>query len=793
MHSMLSRQLRRAFKANTPEEADALVEGLYELAARDDADPKHAQALHGLRKLLDMVGESYQQFDRAQELRLRSLSVSAAELLQANARLRDEAERQRALIDAMRMMANRMLARGARDPIPADEKSAERLAQLMGELISESELAHQYMMESEARYRGLTRLSSDWYWEQDEHQRFTLMSQGITAVTGQDPDDFIGKTRAQAFAGDSPPRGSGAHQRLLQQMLTRQPFRDFEVRFTPPGRDTVYVSLSGEPRTDSGGRFLGYRGIARNITAQTRAELHLREALTLTDTLIESMPMPVSIKDRAHRYVRLNAAYEREFDVRRDIALGKTATEVLNDPTRGGREDEEDMLLNPGVRSYTRMRKTRAGGEKYFVITKATIHDENGAVSGFITTHADVSEFKRTEENLTQAKQVAEQAMRARSQFLANMSHEIRTPMNGVLGMARVLADTPLNTEQKEYLQTIRESGDSLLKIVNDILDFSKIEAGKVEIEHTEFDLRSRVASILQLFAASARGKNLTLASTCAEGVPERVIGDPVRISQTLSNLVANAIKFTETGRIDVHVSAPAQAGDSMMLRIDVRDTGIGISNAAIERIFDPFSQEDASTTRRFGGSGLGLTISRQLAGLMGGELFVESVHGSGSCFSFTVQVSRGTQRQAAPVTAAVAAPPAASAATGKPSPRVLLAEDNHINQIVAVAMLKKLGADVTVAKDGQEAVDMVKARQFDLILMDCHMPTLDGFAATAAIRELERLGHPRHTIIAQTANAMAGDRENCIAAGMDDYLSKPISAAALAQVIHRWAPARKN
>ena len=793
MHSMLSRQLRQAFKANTPEEVDALLEELFGIAARAGADPRHTEALRGLRKLLDMVDESYQQFERAQELRLRSLTVSSAELQQANARLKDESERQRSLIDTMRNMANRMLASGARDAIPADEKSAERLAQLMGELISESESAHHYVMESESRYRSLTSLSSDWYWEQDEHQRFTLMSQGITAVTGQDPGDFIGKTRLEAFAYNSAQRGPAAQQRLLQQMLTRQPFRDFEVRFTPPGRETVYVSLSGEPRSDSDGRFAGYRGIARNITAQKRAEIHLREALTLTDTLIESMPMPVTIKDRAHRYVRLNAAYERAFDVRRDTALGKTATEVLNDPTRGGHENEEEMLLNPGVRSYTRLRRTRDGDEKYFVITKATVHDENGAVSGFITMHADVSEFKRTEENLKQAKQAAEQAMRARSQFLANMSHEIRTPMNGVLGMAGVLADTPLNAEQREYLQTIRNSGESLLKIVNDILDFSKIEAGKVEIEQIAFDLRSRVASIIQLFAASARGKSLALTSAFAEDVPLRVTGDPVRISQVLSNLVGNAIKFTASGGITVNVSVHAQAGEHLMLRFDVHDSGIGISNAAIERIFDPFSQEDASTTRRFGGTGLGLTISRQLVGLMGGEMFVASTQGSGSCFSFTVKVSHAGTAGDMPALAPAAASPAVAAEGKLASLDILLAEDNTINQIVAGAMLKKLGCSVTVAKDGQEAVDKARARHFDLILMDCHMPNLDGFAATAAIRELEKQGQPRHTIIAQTANAMEGDRESCLAAGMDDYLAKPLSTGALAQALQRWAPPRKD
>jgi len=553
-----------------------------------------------------------------------------------------------------------------------------------------------------------------------------------------------------------------------------------------------YFAITKATIHGENGAVSGFITTHADVTELKQAEQRIEEQLQFTNVILETSPEPMLVRDGKRNITYVNAAYEKLFEVDRNAILTRETRHHSQTVVQDIARIELDLLANPGTRQFEYTLPTASGRDVHCIITKSTFPNRGGGIGGIVTTYTDISELKRTEEKLTQAKQAAEQAMRARSQFLANMSHEIRTPMNGVLGMASVLADTPLNAEQQEYLQTIRDSGDSLLKIVNDILDFSKIEAGKVEIEQTEFDLRSRVASILQLFAASARGKNLSLVSTCADDVPERVIGDPVRISQTLSNLVGNAIKFTENGSIDVHVSVQSQAGDPMMLRIDVRDTGIGISNAAIERIFDPFSQEDASTTRRFGGSGLGLTISRQLVGLMGGELFVESVQGSGSCFSFTVKVSRASRAEATLVAAPVVASPAAHAADNNRL-TVLLAEDNHINQIVAVAMLRKLGCEVTVAKDGQEAVDKAKDRHFDLILMDCHMPTLDGFAATADIRELERLGQPRHTIIAQTANAMAGDRENCLAAGMDDYLSKPISASALAQIIRRWTPARKD
>ena len=780
MHAMLTRQLQQAFSVGAPAEAVALLASLRELAARTDLDGKQLQALHGLPKLLDMVAESYRQFERAQELRLRSLTVSSAELMQANTRLHDDAGRQRALIDSIRTMANRMLAADARDPIAADEHSAEHLTQLMSELFNQSALAHHRMRESESRYRALTGISSDWYWEQDPQHRFTLMSSGVSAVSGQSPDDFIGQTAREAYLGREQDAAWIEHQRHLD---AREPFRDFELRYMLSTRDAAYISISGEPGTDADGRFTGYRGIARNITARKNAEIHLQEALALTDALLESMPIPVLVRDSNRRITYINAAYEKLFEVdRKDLLMRESRhnqQSVLQEIAR----IELDLLANPGTRQFNYTLPTASGRDVHCIITKSTLPVRGG---GIVTTYTDISGLKRTEENLTQAKQAAEQAMRVRSQFLANMSHEIRTPMNGVLGMAHLLAATALNAEQQEYVQAIRNSGDSLLRIVSDILDFSKIDAGKVAIEEIEFDLRSRVASILQLFAASAREKNISLSSAYAEDVPLRVTGDPVRITQTLSNLVGNAIKFTASGSVSVSIRVDTGTDEGLMLRFDVRDTGTGIAKDAIERIFDPFAQEDASTTRRFGGTGLGLTISRQLVELMGGELFVDSTPGAGSCFSFTVNLRHATgEARAAPPLLAIA--PVASGHRAAHRLDILLAEDNNINQIVANAMLRKLGCSVTVANDGQEAVAQVKQHHYDLILMDCHMPNLDGFAATAVIRELEKLGHPRHIIIAQTANAMAGDRETCRAAGMDDYLTKPLSAGALAQMLERW------
>ncbi len=580
-------------------------------------------------------------------------------------------------------------------------------------------------------------------------------------------------------------------ERIELELLEHPGTRQFEHVLPASSGRAVHCIITKSTFRDRTGGIGGIITTYTDITSLKAAELAKAEQLRLTSTFLDASPTPTVIKDKNLILRRCNSAYEKMFGVRRE--------DVLNLPMSGHRSQfaeevlsiERGLLARPGTHRVERSIRVQGRPDVHCVIEKSTYFNNDGEVEGIITTFTDITELKQTENHLREAKIAAEQAMHVRSQFLANMSHEIRTPMNGVLGMADVLAGTPLSADQREYLDTIRNSGQSLLKIVNDILDFSKIEAGKVDLEQIDFDLRSRIDSVMQLFAASAREKRLEMESAYADDVPLRVIGDPVRISQILSNLVANAIKFTEAGRVSLYVSVHARAGDDLMLRFDVRDTGIGISADAVERIFDPFSQEDASTTRRFGGTGLGLTISRQLAGLMGGELSVASTQGSGSVFSFTAKLKAGGETTDREPADSPDAQIASARHAGPATLQVLLAEDNTINQIVASAILKKLACSVTLAKNGQEAVDATRTGHFDLILMDCHMPVMDGFAATAAIRELENQGQPRHVIVAQTANAMEGDRETCLAAGMDDYLSKPVSSEAIAGVLKRWVPAK--
>jgi two-component system sensor histidine kinase/response regulator len=440
----------------------------------------------------------------------------------------------------------------------------------------------------------------------------------------------------------------------------------------------------------------------------------------------------------------------------------------------------------------------------------------------------DAQELEQKNEELEKALSAAREATRLKSRFLANMSHEIRTPMNGVLGMTDFLLGTGLNEEQQEYAQSIKRSADSLLALINDILDLSRIEAGKLRLHHAEFSLASTITETTSMFALQARAKGLELVSTIAPSLPESVVGDPGRLRQVLTNLLANAVKFTERGQVGLKADIVSQTREEIQLKFTVHDSGIGIPPAEQGRLFDTFTQVDESNTRKYGGTGLGLAISKQLVEMLGGEIGLESEPGKGSTFWFTATFgkpaqpntpdsgepkkvntrSRQTLTPRAPaaksqtgtarrmegptveISASAPAPasPRDASVRNDASMRILLAEDNEINQRITLRLLQKLGLAADAVVNGREAVEALEKRNYDLVLMDCQMPDMDGFEATAVIRSRE--GSSRHqTICALTANAMDGDRERCLAAGMDDYISKPVGLEKLRAALDRWIP----
>ena len=531
---------------------------------------------------------------------------------------------------------------------------------------------------------------------------------------------------------------------------------------------------------------IGYLLIGTDNTArklveeeQKKSDQRLRDQQFYTRSLIEANIDAIMTTDPSGIITDVNKQMEALTDCTRDELIGAPFKSYFTDPERA--EAAIKLVLSEkSVTDYELTARARDGKQTVVSYNATTFYDRNRTLQGVFAAARDVTERKRVEAELQQAKAAAESASRTKSDFLASMSHEIRTPMNAIMGIADLLAKTALSPEQDKYVQIFRRAGDNLLNLINDILDLSKVEASQLELEQTGFSLHDHLEKVMEMVATRANEKGLALVCEIAPGVPNDLVGDPTRLRQVLLNLLGNAIKFTESGEVSLRVTQDGNFAVPTALRFAVSDTGIGIPSQKLGQVFERFTQADSSTTRRFGGSGLGLTISRRLVELMGGRIWVESGVGKGSVFSFAApfEIWPTTNR---PTLITVGVDPEAQL----PALRILLAEDSADNCTITMAYLEDTPYQVEIAETGAIACEKFTSGHYDLVLMDRQMPVMDGLTAARSIRAWEQANDRQPTpIIALTASALKGDREMCLAAGCTAFLTKPIKQEVLLQAI---------
>ncbi len=592
--------------------------------------------------------------------------------------------------------------------------------------------------------------------------------------------------------------------------------RDGQWRWIRSRGKVVERDAQGQPR-----RMVGTH---TDVTQQRQAEEEVLHQLRFIEELVEIIPNPIYFKDALGRYIGCNRACENLFGLRREDFLGRTAREVLG--PEGAEEEGQDQLLlaTGGVQTFETQMRASSGDSRELIHSRTLFTGAQGHVGGILGVVTDITQHKQVEVALREATTAAEAASRAKSEFLANMSHEIRTPLNGIMGLVDLTLDSSLDETQRRYLTLVKSSSTSLLNILNDILDLSRIEAGRLSVEQLGFDLRSLLHEALAPLEPRAREKGLTLQCTVAPDVPAQLVSDPLRLRQIVVNLVGNAIKFTRQGRVDLS-AWPEGRGSAAVLHLCVADTGVGIAPDKLDRIFESFTQADNSTTREYGGTGLGLTISRRLAQALGGQLWAQSQVGIGSRFHLTLpllplggapdtsggvasfteaaagttNVSRDKARSRFESTAylglAGLEPESESEEGDDPEEgaglHVLLVDDHAVNRFIASRMIRRAGHRVSGAVTAEEALQQCESSEFDLIFLDLQIPGMSGIELTHRIRALQAQYGWRCPVVALTAHAMPMDRVRCMDAGMDDYLTKPVDPERLQSVLRLVASAR--
>jgi PAS domain S-box-containing protein len=672
-------------------------------------------------------------------------------------------------------------------------------------LVDISERAHieKALKQSETYLKAMLDNQPSLAWLKDRDGRFLMVNDRFVESCGRlSASDVIGKTDMDIWP---------------ESFAVRPMDDDREVVETGARkRITEVVMYKGEPRwfetyktdiKDAGGCIWGTTGIALDITERLQREIELKETTTLLSSLLDSIPDLVYFKSQARVYLGCNPPFVRAVGRPKEKIIGRTSEDLFAPEQAAAIERIESHVIHSGQPEYAEEPTTYPDGSSVLLGTlRAPLRTTTGDVIGILGIARDITEERQAKSELLKTKNELEEAVAqanimtveasqansAKSEFLANMSHEIRTPMNGVIGMTGLLLDTDLTHEQRKYAEIVQSSGEALLNLINDILDFSKIEARKLDLDEVDFNIQTILEDVAELLAVKAREKGLELTWVIDPLIPRYLKGDSGRLRQIIMNLVGNALKFTHRGEVSLHACLENQNEKDVRVRFLVRDTGIGIPEDHLGNLFSPFTQVDGSITRKYGGTGLGLAISRQLAELMGGEIGVESRLGMGSTFWFTARFENRGQEN--PENWVEGAPPIDTGipanAQRKHEATILIAEDNIINQQVVSAILRKLGYGTKVVANGQEAIEALKQKRYDLVLMDCQMPVMDGLETTRLVRgNRPDLLNTQVPIIALTAHAMETDRQLCLDAGMNDYISKPIKASLLSSILLKWLP----